>query len=57
MYLTNKYTHWYYNIEQTNNLAEFCKTHKLSLPAMRDQVAKGKQEHHNGYCVKSIPKT
>lgn len=43
--------------EQTNNLAEFCKTHKLSLPAMRDQVAKGKQEHHNGYCVKSIPKT
>jgi len=43
--------------EQTNNLAEFCKNHKLSLPAMRDQVAKGKQEHHNGYCVKSIPKT
>jgi hypothetical protein len=43
--------------EQTNNLTEFCKIHKLSLPAMRDQVAKGKQEHHNGYCVKSIPKS
>jgi hypothetical protein len=44
-------------IEQTNNLTEFCKTHKLSLPAMRDQVAKGKQKHHNGYYIKSIPKT
>jgi hypothetical protein len=44
------------NNEHTNNLTEFCKLHKLSLPAMRDQVAKGKQEHHRGYKIKSIPK-
>jgi len=42
---------------QTNNLKEFCKKHNLSLPAMRDQVAKGKQEHHKGYRIRSIPKT
>lgn len=44
------------NIETTNNLTEFCKLHKLSLPAMRDQVAKGKQEHHQGYRINPIPK-
>jgi hypothetical protein len=44
------------NIIQTNNLTEFCKLHNLSLPAMRDNVAKGKQEHHLGFRVKPIPK-
>ena len=44
------------NIETTNNLTEFCKTHSLSLPAMRDNVAKGKQEHHQGFRIISIPK-
>lgn len=39
-----------------NNITEFCKAHQLSLPAMRDQVAKGKQEQHKGYKIKPIPK-
>lgn len=43
-------------IQLINNIAEFCALYKLSLPAMRDQVAKGKQEHHQGYKIKSIPK-
>jgi len=34
---------------QTDNLATFCLEHGLSLPAMRDRVAKNKQEHHKGY--------
>ena len=44
------------SIKYTNNLTEFCKLHKLSLPAMRDQVAKGKQEHHRGFRIIPIPK-
>ena len=49
--IRNQYTVIFPNgiIEQTNNLTEFCKLHKLSLSAMRDNVAKGKQEHHKGY--------
>jgi hypothetical protein len=38
----------------TNNIQEFCKEYQLSLPAMRDQVAKGKQEHHKGYRIRPI---
>lgn len=41
-------------IEYTNNITEFCKLHNLSVPAMRDQVAKGKQQHHKGYKIKPI---
>jgi hypothetical protein len=41
-------------IEYTNNITEFCKLHNLSVPAMRDQVAKGKQHHHKGYKIKPI---
>jgi hypothetical protein len=42
---------------QTNNLTEFCKLYSLSLPAMRDNVAKGKQLHHKGYKIIPIPKS
>lgn len=38
----------------TNNISKFCKEFNLSVNAMRDQVAKGKQEHHKGYKIKSI---
>ena len=43
--------------QQTNNLTLFCTLHHLSLPAMRDNVAKGKQEHHKGFKIKPIPKS
>lgn len=44
-------------IQLINNITEFCKLHNLSLPAMRDQVAKGKQENHQGYKIKYTPKS
>lgn len=43
-------------IETISNITEFCSQHHLSLPAMRDNVAKGKQEHHKGFRIKPILK-
>lgn len=45
------------SIKIVNNISKFCALHNLSLPAMRDQVAKGKQEHHKGFKIHPIPKT
>jgi hypothetical protein len=43
--------------EIINNITKFCEEHGLSLPAMRDQVAKGKQEHHKGFIIKPEPRS
>lgn len=39
----------------TDNLGGYCLDNNLSVPAMRDNVSKGKQDNHKGYKIKSIP--